>query len=185
MEPPSWTPRFNRLRQLFWLFFLLTIGYMIWLREYLSPLSSGEIVRFETAKTAENAAFILRNWKATGKYEQGLKSTSLAYLFIIFYTVAIAIGCRFLPTCTGNEILSKGGRGFAWLILVAAICDVVENIAMYRTMLGNVSQANVTLAYNLSRIKFSIVIICLLFMLACVLYWAIGKLARTESNKIH
>lgn len=32
-------------------------------------------------------------------------------------------------------------------------------------------------AYNLAQIKFSIVIVCLLFILACFLYWLIGRLA--------
>lgn len=180
MEPPSWPARFSRLRQLFWLFFLLTIAYMIWVRTYLSPLSSDEIVQFEIAKTVTRAQTIIDNWKITGKYEQGVKSTYFAYIFIFLYTLAIAIGCRFLSACTGNDILIKGGRGFAWLIFAATISDLIENIALSHTLSGNISQWNVSLAYNLARVKFSIVIVCLLFMLACLLYWGIGKWAGEE-----
>ena len=180
MEPPSWPARFSRLRQLFWLFFLLTIGYMIWVRNYLSPLSSDEIVQFEIAKTADKAQAIIENWKLTGKYDEGVKSTYFAYVFMFLYTMAIAIGCRFISACTGNDILIKGGRGFAWLIFVATICDLFENIAISRTLSGNISQWNVSIAYNLARVKFSIVIVCLLFMVACFLYWAIGKFAGEE-----
>jgi len=176
MEPPSWPARFSRLRQLFWLFFLLTIAYMIWVRNYLAPLSSDEIVQFEIAKTVGKAQAIIDNWKISGKYELGIKSTYFAYVFMLLYTLAIALGCRFISACTGNEILIKGGRGFAWLIILATICDLIENIAISHTLQGPVSQWNVSLAYNLARIKFSIVIVCLLFMLACTLYWAIGKL---------
>ena len=177
MEPPSWPARFSRLRQLFWLFLLLTIGYMIWVRSYLAPLSSNEIVQFEIAKTVNKARMIVEEWKNTGKYESGVKSTYFAYIFMFLYTMAIATGCRFISACTGNDILIKGGRGFAWLIFLATICDVVENIALSRTLGGNISQLNVTIAYNLARVKFSIVIVCLLFILACSLYWGIGKLA--------
>jgi uncharacterized membrane protein len=177
MEPPSWPVRSSRLRQLFWLFFLLTMGYMIWVRNYLSPLSSGEIVQFEIAKTVSKANSIIQDWKNTGKYEQGLKSTYLAYLFIVLYTIAIALGCRFISSCTGNEILVKGGKGFAYLIGIASICDVIENIAMSKTLRGNVLQYDVAVAYNLARVKFSIVIICILFMVACALYWFIARLA--------
>jgi hypothetical protein len=178
MEPPSWSAaNFSRLRQLFWLFFLLTIGYMIWVRNYLSPLSSDEIVQFEIAKTAGKAQAIIGDWKLTGKYDQGVKSTYLAYLFMVLYTLAIALGCRFFSICTGNEIMIKGGRGFSWLIIVATICDVIENIALSRTLQGPVHQWNVSIAYNLARVKFSIVIVCVLFILACLLYWGIGKLA--------
>ncbi|HLZ87457.1 MAG TPA: hypothetical protein VKQ52_09465, partial [Puia sp.] len=63
MEPPSWSGRLSRLRQLFWLFFLLTIAYMIWVRTYLSPLSSDEIVQFEIAKTVSKAQAIIADWK--------------------------------------------------------------------------------------------------------------------------
>jgi hypothetical protein len=180
MEPPSWPARLSRLRQLFWLFFLLTVAYMIWARNYLSPLSSGEIVQFEIAKTVSRAHSIIEDWKSSGKYEQGVRSTSLSYLFIVLYSFAIGLGCRFISACTGNEILSKGGRGFAWLILVATVCDIIENIVMSRSLSGQLSQLNVTLAYDLARIKFSIVIVCILFMLASALYWLIGKLAREE-----
>jgi hypothetical protein len=178
MEPPSWSTRFSRLRQLFWLFFLLTIAYMIWIRSYLSPLSSDEIVQFEIAKTARNAAAIIENWKISGKYEKGISSTYFAYIFMVLYTIAIALGCRFFSACTGNEILIKGGKGFAWLIVVATLCDLVENITLSQTLRGNISQWNVTLAYNLARVKFSIVIVCILFMLTCLLYWGVGRLAK-------
>lgn len=180
MEPPSWSARFGRLRQLFWLFSLLTIGYMIWVRNYLAPLSSDEIVQFEIAKTVDRAQAMVDTWKITGKYEQVVQSTYFAYVFMVLYTLAIAFGCRFISVCTGNEIMIKGGRGFAWLIVLATICDLVENIAVSHTLHGPVSQWNVSLAYNLARIKFSIVIVCLLFMLACSLYWAIGKLGAEK-----
>jgi hypothetical protein len=177
MEPPSWSARFSRLRQLFWFFLVLTIGYMIWVRSYLAPLSSDELIQFEIAKTAARAQAIIDNWKSTGKYDLGVKSTYFAYIFMVLYTLAIALGCRFISACTKNEILAKGGKGFAWLILLATACDVVENIALAHTIHGPVSQWNVTLAYDLSRFKFSIVIVCLLFILACSLYWLIGKFA--------
>jgi hypothetical protein len=180
MEPPSWSGRIHRLRPLFWLFFLLTIAYMIWVRTYLSPLSSDEIVQFEIAKTVGKAQGIIDNWKLTGKYEQGVKSTYFAYVFMVLYTLAIAIGCRFISLCTGNEIMIKGGKGFAWLIGLATICDLIENIALSRSLRGHVSPWTVLTAYNLARIKFSIVIVCLLFILACALYWGIGKLGKTE-----
>ena len=181
MDSSTWSARLSRLRQLFWLFFLLTVGYMIWVRNYLSPLSSDDIVQFEIAKTVNKAQAIIDDWKNTGKYELGVKSTYFAYVFMVLYTVAIALGCRFISVCTGNEILIKGGRGFAWLIFGATICDVIENIALSRTLQGDISQWNVSIAYNLARIKFSIVIVCLLFILACSLYWVIGKFAGEKA----
>ena len=178
MEPSLWPARFSRLRQLFWFFSLLTIVYMIWIRTYLSPLSSGEIVQFEIAKTVNKANSIIQDWKNTGKYEQGVKSIYFAFFFMVLYTIAIAVGCRFISACTGNDILTKGGRGFSWLIGIATVCDIVENIAMSKTLHGEISRWSVSIAYNLARVKFSIVIVCVLFMVACGLYWIIDRLAR-------
>jgi len=153
---------------------------MIWVRSYLSPLSSDEIVQFEIAKTVGKAQAIIQDWKQTGKYELSVKSTYFAYVFMILYTLAIALGCRFIAICTGNDIMIKGGRGFAWLIVCASICDFIENIALSQTIRGPISQWNVSVAYDLARVKFSIVIVCILFMITCLLYWAIGKLAGDE-----
>jgi len=180
MEPPSWPARLSRLRQLFWLFFVLIVVYMICVQRYLSPLSSGDFVQFEIAKTVNKANAIIQDWKNTGKYEQGLKTTYFVFVFIILYTIVIALGCRYISTCTGNEIMIRGGKGFAWLIGVAAICDIIENIAMARTLHGAVSPLNVIIAYDMARVKFSIVIVCILFMLACFMYWAIGRLGKLK-----
>jgi|SRR5580658_5917841 hypothetical protein len=180
MEPFSRPAHFSRLRQLFWLFFLLTIAYVIWVRNYLSPLTSDELVQFEIAKTAGNARTIIQDWKNTGKYEQGVQSTYFAYIFMALYTLAIVFGCRFLSALTGNDVLMKGGTGFSWLVITATTCDLVENIALSRTIRGDISQWNVTVAYDLARVKFSIVIVCILFMLICLLYWGIGKLAKEK-----
>lgn len=154
---------------------------MIWVRNYLAPLSSDELIQFEIAKTANKAQAIIDHWKLTGKYELGVKSTYLAYIFMVLYTLAIALGCRFISVCTGNEIMIRGGKGFAWLIIIATICDLIENIALSHTLRGQISQWNVTIAYNLAKVKFSIVIVCLLFILACALYWVMGKLAGDKS----
>ncbi|MBS1604099.1 MAG: hypothetical protein JST42_15630 [Bacteroidetes bacterium] len=150
---------------------------MIWVRNFLAPLTSGEIVQFEIAKTTEKARIIMDHWKDSGKYEQGIRTTYFAYVFMFLYTVAIALGCRFVSLCTRNEIMIKGGKGFAWLILLATACDAVENTALSRILQGHISQLNVTIAYNLARVKFSIVIVCILFMIACFIYWGIDRLA--------
>src|SRR5258708_40137284 len=105
MEPPSWATRFSRMRRLFWLFSLLTIAYMIWIRSYLYPLSSGEFVQFEIAKTFNKANSIIQDWTNSGNYEQGVKSTYFAYFFIALYTIAIGLVCIFIAVCTGNVFL--------------------------------------------------------------------------------
>ena len=181
MESSSWTARFSRLRQLFWLFAALTIAYVLWMKHYLSPLTSEEIVRLEIAKTAERANSIIRDWKESGKFGLGVKSLYLDYFFIVLYTISIALGCRFISACTGNEIMTKGGRGFAWLIIIASVCDIIENIAMSKTLKGEVLQLNVSIAYNMARVKFSILIVCILFMVACALFWFIGRFDREAS----
>jgi len=95
MEPPSWPAHFSRLRQYFWLFFLLTIAYMIWVRNYLSPLASDDIVQFEIAKTADRAQGIIADWKNTDKSTKAANNTGND-LYFKFSTFRSGIGstCR-------------------------------------------------------------------------------------------
>jgi hypothetical protein len=170
-----------RLRNYFLITLAVTAAYFFWLKSFLLPFTNEEIFRFEIAKTTDRATAIIQEWKNAGIFESGVTSVYFDFGFILLYCVLIYLGCRYLSRITGNEILMKGGNGFSLLILVAGMADVVENIAMLQSLQRAVSQWSVLLAYNMARIKFSLIIVCLLFMLACFLYWLILKIAGKET----
>ena len=64
----------RRLRLYFWIFLVLNIGFIAWSKYYLSPLTSGDIVRFEVAKTTPVAERIIAEWTAADTIEKAKQS---------------------------------------------------------------------------------------------------------------
>ena len=164
------------LQRWFWWLLLANIFFIIAARFYLHPLTSSEIVRFEVAKETSVAENIISEWKQAGKYDQALQSIYIDYLFIVLYAMGLAVACAFISRLTGHEILIRAGKGASWLLAGAAICDVIENIAMTRSLHGAINQWNVMLAYDMAAAKFSVVILCLLFILVCLIFWLGNKI---------
>ena len=159
------------LQRWFWWLLLLNILFILFSKQYLKPLTSGEIVHFEVAKTMPVADNIIQDWKTTGKYEKAVQSVYIDYLFILLYTTGLAVACAFFSRLTGHEILIRAGKGASYLLAAAGICDVIENVAMTKSLQGHITSWNVMLAYDMAAAKFSVVIICLLFLLVCILFY--------------
>jgi hypothetical protein len=159
------------LQRWFWWLLLLNILFIYFSKLYLKPLTSSEIVHFEVAKVTTVADHILQDWKTTGKYEKAVQSVYIDYLFIILYTIGLAVACAFFSRLTGHEILIRAGKGLSYLLAGAGICDVIENVAMTRSLQGHITSWNVMLSYDMAVTKFSVIIICLLFMLVCILFY--------------
>ncbi|MBO9564480.1 MAG: hypothetical protein J7621_16975 [Niastella sp.] len=170
------------LQRLFWWLLLVNILFIIGARFYFHPLTSGEIVRFEVAKETSVAEHIIQEWKHAGKFDKAVQSIYIDYLFIILYTTGLSVACVYLSRLTGHEILIRTGKVAPWLLIVAAVCDVIENVAMTRSLLSVVSRWNVTLAYDMAAAKFSIIILCLLFILVCLIFWGSNKLFRGKNS---
>jgi hypothetical protein len=170
----------NRLKWWFWIFFLVTLIFIIWMKRYLLPLQSAEVIRFEMAKTTENAAAMIKEWKENGKFGLVVKNVYLDYIFIVLYTTGIAIACRFLSGLTQNIILRKAGYFFSFFIFGAGIFDVAENMAMMKSLGQSVTETNVGFAYKMAISKFSIVLMVLLFIVVCVVSWLVNQLSRKE-----
>lgn len=161
----------RRLRLYFWVFLALNLGFIAWSRTYLKPLTTRDIVRFEIAKTVPKAEAIITDWKETGKFEKAQQSIQADYIFILLYTAGFFTCVLLLARLSNHELLRKTGRFITILLPIAAVCDVIENVAMTRTLAGHVTQLNVTLAYDMAVAKFSIIILTLIFLLICLLFW--------------
>lgn len=165
----------RRLGLYFWVFLALNLGFIAWSRTTLKPLTTRDIVRFEVAKTLPVAERIMAEWKDAGKFEKALPAIQADYIFIILYTAALFTCVLLLARLSNHELLRKTGRFITILLPIAAICDVIENVAMTRTLKGAASQFHVTLAYDMAVAKFSIIIISLIFLLICLLFWIGSK----------
>ena len=156
--------------------------FILWSRNYLQPLESNEIVQFEIAKTVPVAESILLEWTTPDdtKLDKAIQAIYLDYLFIVLYTVGLSIACLYLSHLTGHPILKRTGRFFQFLMIGAGVCDIIENIAMWNSLNGYLNGWNVTIAYDMAVTKFSIVILTILFLVICLIFYLLGKLGVKE-----
>jgi hypothetical protein len=165
-----------RARRWFLVLLLANALYILFVGLYLRPLTSGEIVKFELAKEASVAKTIVQDWVATGKYEKAVQSIYIDFLFIVLYTAGLSVACLFLSRLTRHEILIRTGYFFSYLVIAAGICDVIENMALLKNFYGTIKNWNTLLAYDMAATKFSLLILTILFLAVCLIFWALRKL---------
>lgn len=135
--------------------------------------SPNNIVQFEMAGTTSIATEIITNWGPDG-VAMAKTSTYLDFIYLLLYSAAIALGCRAAASYSKNDIFIKVGPALALLTLIAGLCDVIENIAMLKS-LNEIDQTVVSVAYYFAATKFTILFIALLFILIA---FATGALRR-------
>ena len=173
------------LQRWFWIFLFLNFAFIIWSRNYLSPLDTGDIIKFETARRLPVAESIIGEWTTTDaiKLDRAVQAIYIDYLFIALYVLGLSLACLYLSNLTGHEILRKAGRFLPFLLVAAGVCDIVENVAMWYSMNGHLTQWNVTVTYDMAVTKFSIVILTLLFLLVCLIFYLLRILTqRSETS---
>jgi hypothetical protein len=166
-----------RVRKWFLVLLLANALYILFAGLYLRPLTSGEIVKFELAKEVPVAESIVQEWIANGKFDKAVQSIYLDFLFIILYTSGLSVACVLLSRLTHHEILIRTGYFFSYLLVAAGICDVIENVAMLRSLNGSIKNWNVILAYDMAATKFSLVILSILFLSVCLIFWGLRKIS--------
>ena len=169
----------SALRLKFWWCTVSAVVFILVMKWVTAPMSGQMIVQFELARTVEKAAAILADWSVRGWVGLFKTSVYLDFIFILLYVTSFFYGCRFIARLSGHYILKKAGDGFAWLAALAGVCDIIENIIMLQTVNTKASSSwTVTFTYHISVAKFSMLMIMALFMIVCVIIWALEKLIR-------
>ena len=169
-------PASIRIRSWFWLLLFVNILFIVGSKYYLSPLTSSEIVQFETAKYPAKAQAIIDDWVSHGKVEKAKQSIWIDYIFILLYTSGLMAAVMFLADSTHHPLLMRSGRFFRWLLPIAGVCDILENVFMQRTLATVPTGFTVMLTYDMAVAKFSILIVTFLFLIMCLLFWLMRKL---------
>ena len=168
----------QQLRRWFWILLVLNLLFIIGIGYYLRPLTSGQIVSFELARYPADAQQITTQWANAGLTGKAQQSIYFDFLFILLYTSGLAVACIFIARLTGHEILVRCGKFLTYLLVIAGICDVIENLSLLSTLRGTISDWHITLAYDMATTKFSLLMLALLFIAVCLVYWILGKLVR-------
>ena len=166
----------KRLRSWFWSLLFLNILFIAGVKYFSAPLTGGDIVQFETAKYVGKAQAIIDDWSISGKLDKAKLGIWLDYVFILLYVSGLMVAAMFIADATRYPLLMRSGRFFRWLIPIAGICDVFENIFMQQSLLSHPTRFSVMLAYDMAVGKFSILIVTFLFLIVCLLFWILRKL---------
>ena len=148
---------------------IILIINMVVLRIFDAPLkneiSSKGIVSFELAKDIDKTIQILDSWDANAKINAGL-SLGLDFLFLLVYSSFITILIYSVNNrLWKNKSVYKLGKLLIVLIFTAAIFDSIENIALIQLLLGDLKQTWSSIAYYFAFAKFTIVLICIFYLL--------------------
>ncbi len=123
------------------------------------------IVSFEFAKDLENSKAMINSWNAQST-KAAYSSLVLDFLFLIVYSTFIGLLIhKIIKQTKENSFISNLGVLFIWGVFLAALFDVIENIALLNLLSGNLNQVWSTLAYYFAIAKFSILAIAIIYIL--------------------
>lgn len=156
--------------RLFWLCLALTLAAMAVLQQVDAPLQTAAapqgIVSFELAGDLAGAQAILASWDARARIFAGF-SLGFDYLFMPLYAASIALALVWAAGQWGAGWASRLGLGLAWGQGLAALCDAVENLALWRLLTGE-GDPWPALAQSMALIKFGLIGLGILYALAAL-----------------
>lgn len=130
-----------------------------------NDLCKNGIVSFELAKDLDQSVKILDSWDPNAKINASL-SLGFDFLFLLVYSSCIALLIFNINNrLWKNNTFHKFGNLLMVLIFIAAAFDCIENIALIKLLLGNLEQIWSSIAFYFGIMKFTIVIICIIYIL--------------------
>jgi hypothetical protein len=141
----------------------------------INDTCTGGIISFELARDIETAGSYLNSWGEKGKIAVSL-GLGIDFLFPIAYSSLMAILIHKL-----NELLwfkrpfFRVGNGLIWGIFIAGVFDYIENIGLINLVLGNMDQFWVSISFYFATIKFCIILVVLLYILANFTFFLMKK----------
>jgi hypothetical protein len=103
----------------------------------INDVSPSGILSFEFAGDLTSAQRMVETWGPSGRVQVGL-SLGLDYLFLVGYSLSIALGCVLVAQSFDprSRLLIISGVTLAWAQFGAALLDAFENYALIRLLLG-------------------------------------------------
>ena len=162
-------------------FFALTLILSIVLQAVDAPLKTTAapqgIVSYELAGNVVEAQRILDSWNPTARLYAAF-SLGLDTLYMPAYAIAIGLACAWAAERWNKRrgALALVGVGLAWGLLVAAVCDAIENVALITMLLSGVREPWPALARDCAAVKFLLVGAGLAYALISAIAWLRSRL---------
>jgi len=152
----------NRVRGLFIVLLVVTLLIMVIMNMVGAPLMThaapSGIISYELAGSAVKSQSILDSWDESAR-QYAAFSLGLDYLFMLFYSTTIALGCVWSGRVLAARAitLSVIGVPLAWGQWMAAVFDAVENFGLTLILFGANGQIWAPVARWCAIIKFGLI----------------------------
>lgn len=172
-------------KRLFWVLFGLTLLTLLGMQITGAPLkteiASGGIITFELVGTLAGSQGIIDSWQGPALVWAGV-NMGLDFLFLFLYGVTIALACLILADRkpANLEIMAVAGKWLALGVIIAALLDIIENIALILLLTGSDSEFLPQLARGVAIPKFGLVFLALLYVVSASL---IDRMNRYDKSK--
>jgi hypothetical protein len=154
----------------FWWLLGLTAVLMIIFGISGAPLTTEAapygVVSFELAGSVEETNLILSSWNADAQLRAAF-GLGLDYLFMAVYASTIALGCGMAVQIlkrTGWPLASWGSI-LGWAVILAAILDSIENLALTKLIFGSVVSPWPEMARWCAIFKFALIFIGIVYVI--------------------
>ena len=180
MHPYQLIPPKRRVA-VFLSFLALTLALMITLLLIDVPLQTAAapkgIVSYELAGSVTEAQRILDSWSPDARLYAAF-SLGLDYLYMPSYAIAIGLACAWAAELWSKRRgwLALAGVGLAWGLMVAALCDAIENVALVTLLLSGVREPWPALARGCAAVKFLLICAGLVYALIGGVAWLRSRL---------
>ena len=132
------------------------------------------IVDFELAGSVPKAQAIIDAWHEYDRIRAGF-SLGFDYLYMPVYSTTIAVACVMAAGVWKRTAWHTIGLLLAWGLWIAAVSDATENLALLIELLGNNVAPWPQIAQICATIKFGLILLGLLYVVAGVVLRLIKK----------
>jgi hypothetical protein len=154
----------------FWPLLGLTIVLMIIFGISGAPLTTTVapygVVSFELAGSVEKTDLILSSWDAAAHLRAAF-GLGLDYLFMAVYASTIALGCGIAAQVMKRTEWPLGSWGsiLSWAVILAAILDSIENLALTMLIFGSLASPWPEIARWCAILKFVLIFIGIVYVI--------------------
>jgi hypothetical protein len=166
----------------------LVIGFVLWfaLQQLDLPLETAEarwgIVSLELSGTVESSQTIVDSWKGTA-LDNARSGLLLDFIFPLCYSTVMTIACFWAASLFRERGFRKTAwlaTAIAWLQWPAAVCDYVENIALWMQIRGPIQDPWPAIGRDSAIIKFTLIGAGLCIIVAAAVVFVLRRRARVE-----
>lgn len=135
-----------------------------------TPATPKGILDLEFACDKQHVDVVLTAWATDNKIEAAIQNTLWDFVFLFFYSLFLFFCCKklmvkFIPTNWKHT----AGKFFANAAIAAGLLDVGENLGMLQTLGGNSSNTVALVTVICSLIKWSLVLLVILYVVIALL----------------